>query len=315
MRSSAPAAPCWKVPRAPSSAPGCVATSKRIACSGRAWACAWNPERTRDVVERLAAQPSAPCAPSDILAWGAGVQNFSERVGLPISRFEASLTSWSRRHAVTMTRSASPSSLTLVLAACGGGSDEPTVAGRRRCHRSRPPHPRPNRVVATFPASSPTAYRIVYAGGGGTAASVITNGIRRVTGIQALMSISHRLDPFDLASIPVDGSWTSTVGGRSHSRSPPLLRRLRHSSIPFTPTTGLRNRETGRRGPVAGLFGTRALHGGWAIPPLNLVARVPRCRLVTPSRPLGAIGPYTGIADGYWFDGKTRAASSAARRR
>jgi hypothetical protein len=26
---------------------------------------------------------------------------------------------------------------------------------------------------------------------------------------------------------------------------------------------------------------------------------------VTPSRPLGAIGPYTGIADGYWFDGTT----------
>ena len=26
---------------------------------------------------------------------------------------------------------------------------------------------------------------------------------------------------------------------------------------------------------------------------------------LTPSRPPGAIGPYTGIADGYWFDGTT----------
>ena len=204
---------------------------------------------------------------------------------------------------VTLTRALSVL-LALVLSACGGGGGEATFVGTR----ATPPGaasapavvPASAPVVATFPASSPTMYRTVVAAGNGIASTVVANGFQRVTGIQAPIAISHGRDPFGFGLDP--RGWIVDING--------------WWQYEFTPSTLVAPTSTlfdSFRVPYEGLDIAKPGAGGLSLTysGLALFTEVGyptdqslwlgflAVGSLTPSRPPGAIGPYTGIADGY----------------
>ena len=206
---------------------------------------------------------------------------------------------------VTMTRALTVV-LALVLAACGGGSDETPVVRAQLPPPVPPAASAPVLAVPTFPASSPTTYRMVYAGGEGTASSVIANGIRRVTGIQAPIAVSHGRDPFRVALdsqgwiVDINGWWSFEFA--PSSLVVPISTLFDSFRIP---DYGLDIAKPGSGG-LSLTYSGLALYTELGYPTAESMSLgFLAVGSVTPVRPPGAIGPYTGIADGYWFDGTT----------
>jgi hypothetical protein len=236
----------------------------------------------------------------------AGVQDFSERIGLKIPRFRVIEILERTNVPATMTRALSVA-LALVLAACGGGSDEPTVM-RAPLAPVVPPAASAAAGVSTFPsASPPTRYETTYAGGGGNVSSVIVNGVRRVGGLQAPIQIDRDRISYPITHFGSSG-WMVDVNGFEQVGFAP--------SNLFAPTSTLFD---SFHGPNVGLDIAKPGAGGLSLiySGLALYASADHdfqrmgftflaVGSATPlGPPPGVIGPYIGIADGYWFDGTT----------